>query len=221
MRTKEAINKQRAKRRLYNKIKALLNKHKCLFLTLSFNDETMKRTSEKTRERYIKEFLKNETALYIANRDYGTKNGREHYHALIVACTLTDDDIKGDEMKRRKNQINFCAYKYGNINARFIGTRYQVKGERANEQTALNLTNHFLKDTTRESRIITSRQEPSQAEQLQRLKRLIKDSKKADETRLNDKERIKAINDALSDFNEAQDNDFNEIFYNHNKRFLN
>ena len=51
---------------------------------MSFNDATIQKTNAETRKRYIKNYLKNETALYIANIDYGAKKGREHYHANIL-----------------------------------------------------------------------------------------------------------------------------------------
>lgn len=194
--TKEQ-NQARAKRRLYNKIKKALNCYRCQFLTLSFSDEILNRTSEATRERYIRNFLKRETAYYIANKDYGKKNKREHYHAFIIASTLKSTEIKERHLRAIKNQINCRAYKLGNISARFIATRYHFKGETEHETTALNITNHFYKDTTQESRIITSRNIPSKAEQIDRIKRLYDDKIKAQNEKIQPMTEAEIIADAL------------------------
>lgn len=55
------------------------------FLTLTFNDSFFDRgTSEDTRRKYIRRFLKEQCQEYVANVDYGDKNGREHFHAIVV-----------------------------------------------------------------------------------------------------------------------------------------
>lgn len=56
---------------------------KCLFLTLTFTDSTLSSTTPETRRKYVRRFLKSQCPVYVANIDFGGKNGREHYHALV------------------------------------------------------------------------------------------------------------------------------------------
>ena len=53
------------------------------FLTLTFNDDCLARTSANTRRQLVTRFLNSFGTPYIANVDYGSENGREHYHAII------------------------------------------------------------------------------------------------------------------------------------------
>lgn len=166
-------SKQRQFKRLYLKIKKLLNTYmfKCIFLTMSFNESILKTTNEQTRERYIKQFLRTETAVYICNKDYGKKGNREHYHALIITSTLNKNDFKDLESYKQNKMINLKAYKYGNIKADFIGIKYRPKNDIDFNITALNITKHFYKDTAKQSRIITSRKPPTKINQIRRLER--------------------------------------------------
>lgn len=55
------------------------------FVTLTFNDECFIRTNSVTRRRAVSRVLRECGALdYYANIDYGAKNQREHYHALVL-----------------------------------------------------------------------------------------------------------------------------------------
>lgn len=54
------------------------------FLTLTFNDEALARTSEQYRRTAVARFLKSFSPCYMANVDYGKDNGREHYHAVAL-----------------------------------------------------------------------------------------------------------------------------------------
>ena len=56
----------------------------CCFLTLTF-DDMIEQTNETTRRKYVQRFLNGFDVPYIANVDYGSTNGREHYHAVICA----------------------------------------------------------------------------------------------------------------------------------------
>lgn len=53
------------------------------FVTLTFRDEVLAKTSAKTRRRYVSRFLKEKCDRYVANIDYGSKKEREHYHAIV------------------------------------------------------------------------------------------------------------------------------------------
>lgn len=54
------------------------------FVTLTFRPDVMETTSAKTRHRYVLGFLSEHCRDYIGNIDYGGKNGREHYHAVVA-----------------------------------------------------------------------------------------------------------------------------------------
>ena len=172
MKTKAEINEQRRKRRVYNKIKNALNNNnfKCLFLTMTFKDSILNNTSAKSRERYIKDYLNKETAFYILNKDYGKTTQREHYHAFIIVSYLNVKDVE-KHLKQYVYRLNFYAYKYGNIKADFIASRYKTKDKAIIER----VSNHFFKDSTNKSRIIASRKKPTKEQEISRLKRLYDD----------------------------------------------
>ena len=110
----------------------------CLFLTLTFTDTTLSSTSEKERRVLITRFLKRCGGRYVANKDFGRKNGREHYHAVVKA-----------------DKIDFTEWhKYGAIHCEVV--------HRPNSNAKLSryiskLTNHATKKTTKRSVIIYSR----------------------------------------------------------------
>lgn len=54
------------------------------FVTLTFKDEVLDKTSEETRRRYVSRAFKAIGKNYLANIDYGSKTEREHYHGLVV-----------------------------------------------------------------------------------------------------------------------------------------
>lgn len=54
-----------------------------VFLTLTFTNETLSGTTAETRRKYVRRYLKSQSDVYVANIDFGGKNGREHYHALV------------------------------------------------------------------------------------------------------------------------------------------
>lgn len=130
--------------RLYKRIYSMLAQNNCLFITMTFNNETMKKTTEETRRRYIKRFLNEQASAYILNRDYGTENKREHYHALIVA--------------KYQNMIYLQAYKLGQINILKVNQlkRYR-KNNKSLEDIAKDLMIHSIKESTNNNKIIYSR----------------------------------------------------------------
>lgn len=94
-----AINKSKYKKakRVRERTRDFILTGSAIFLTLTFNDATLSRTSEKTRRRYVSRFLKANCSEYVANIDFGDKDRvykdkkgktritteREHYHALV------------------------------------------------------------------------------------------------------------------------------------------
>lgn len=54
------------------------------FVTLTFSDESLSTISERTAHRYVQAWLNENCRDYLANEDFGGKNGRLHYHAVIA-----------------------------------------------------------------------------------------------------------------------------------------
>lgn len=72
---------QRVNKRIYEMLDYCKNP---IFCTFTFSDEVLFRTSKDTRRQYVRRFLKsNGCTNFIANIDYGSENGREHYHAIV------------------------------------------------------------------------------------------------------------------------------------------
>lgn len=134
---------QRKLKRLKDKIETMITENNCLFVTMTFNNIVLASTSDKTRLRYIKSYLNEQAENYILNIDYGDKNNREHYHAIIKP--------------KYKNKIYYSAYKYGSIKAEYIKQNRLKNQNETIEDLIERLTNHAIKDTTKDNRIIYSR----------------------------------------------------------------
>lgn len=140
---KEAIKVNHAyyerKTRLQNKISDMIQNHNCIFLTLTFTNDTLNSTSEDTRKKYVKRYLKSVSSQYVANIDYGAKKEREHYHAIVI----------GDK-------INYSFWhKYGAIKGEKIILQDTTSIKLA--KYVSKLTNHAIKETTRRNCVIYSR----------------------------------------------------------------
>ena len=127
----DKLNKNKYKRnsRLKKRIKSMLDKGNCLFLTLTFTDIVLNTTTYDIRRRYIREFLNSYSSYYIANIDFGEKKGREHYHAILLA-----------------DKVNNRSWRYGAINFKKIKT--DKKSIEAVSLYVNKLTVHALKKTT-------------------------------------------------------------------------
>lgn len=127
--------------RLRKRIETMLLNGDCLFLTLTFNDDTLTNTNENTRRQLVVRYLKSFNCQYIANIDFGAKNGREHYHAIINTNSI---DLKA----WRKN---------GNINVQRVRNKdIEVSKTRLSKYIS-KLSNHAVKETTKRNAIIYSR----------------------------------------------------------------
>ena len=122
--------------RLKQRISKIIQKDS-LFLTFTFKDEVLQSTNPDTRKRYVTRFLNAFNVPYVANIDFGSKHGREHYHAIL-------------QMPR----INLTEWKYGGLNGKSIrNTNDDVKLAKYISK----LTNHAIKETTKRQAIIYSR----------------------------------------------------------------
>lgn len=158
----EKINLARYKRvaRLRKRINAILHNNEfVLFLTLTFNDETLAKTSPETRRKYVQRFLTEMKCDYVGNIDFGAKNGREHYHAVV-------GDICDESKWTKYGFINSLWVKIGNERLRKVPKRYEEMSEEEIEKRmqednekrlakyVAKLTNHAIKETTKRSVIL-------------------------------------------------------------------
>lgn len=120
--------------RLKKRISKYLSMGNCLFLTFTFNDSCLNSTTEDTRRQYVRKWLKSYSNYYVANIDFGSKNDREHYHALI--CIDRVDPTK---------------WNHGTINVKKVKPTSDGK---ALAKYISKLTNHAIKETTRRCAII-------------------------------------------------------------------
>ena len=139
----------------------MIYKNDCLFLTFTFRDKTLNNTSAYTRRRYVKYFLNALNVPYVANIDFGKKNEREHYHAVVQI-----------------GRVDYSKWKYGAINGIKIRNdiKYDDDGVITSESVekiaryVAKLTNHAIKETTRRSVIMYSRGKTSAQQQAKEKK---------------------------------------------------
>lgn len=127
-------------RRLKNFIFGLISNYECVFLTFTFNDNSLNNQTAETRKTYVTRYLKQYDAPYVANIDFGKQNGREHYHA-VVGC----------------NKLDYKSWKGGIINGERV--RDTKKSSEKLAKYVAKLTNHAIKETAKRSSLIYSRSE--------------------------------------------------------------
>ena len=99
-------NRKASKKRTAKYLRGMFESYDSLiFVTLTFSDSVLSSTTESTRKQYVSRFLNRVSRDYYANIDYGSTNGREHYHAVVSPF--------GDS-------LDFSEWKYGSINAKRI-----------------------------------------------------------------------------------------------------
>ena len=125
--------------RLKERIREAVLSGSAWFITITFNPETLENTNEKTRRVYVSRWLKSLTPFYVANIDYGLKNEREHYHAVITS-----------------DQRPPKSWSYGFVDILKVKTT-ETDTKRVSKYIS-KLTNHAIKNTTKSKRIIYSRQ---------------------------------------------------------------
>lgn len=122
--------------RLRARVETLISKP-AVFVTLTFTDKVLESTSAETRRRYVHYFLKSTGGRYVANLDFGAELGREHYHGIIQI-----------------DRINPTEWKYGALNVKKIRPTSEPLQL---AKYISKLTNHAIKETTKRSAIIYSR----------------------------------------------------------------
>lgn len=131
------------------------------FVTFTFRDDVLQSTSEETRRRYITRYLSEFFTDYVANIDYGGKNGREHYHAVV------NDVITPHSWKY--GILNFEAVQTAKEFNRVVPARYRELApdeqkecmkrdtEKRLAKYTSKLTNHAIKETTKRNSAIFPR----------------------------------------------------------------
>jgi len=64
-------------------IRDLVLSGNAVFITLTFRDDVLQKTSPRTRRKYVARYLSSQCSKYVANIDYSPKKEREHYHAVV------------------------------------------------------------------------------------------------------------------------------------------
>lgn len=121
--------------RLKRRVESIIS-YRSYFLTLTFTNTTLSNTSVETRRRYVARYLKSISFNYVANIDYGKKNHREHYHA-VVQCDNIDHKL----------------WKYGNLDFELITYEDETPIEKLSKYIA-KLTNHAIKETCKRGHMI-------------------------------------------------------------------
>lgn len=132
-------NEYKRVKRLKDKMLKSVLSNQAIFLTLTFTDDTIAKTTNLTRRRYVSRYLKSQSNYYIANRDFGATNAREHYHAVVIS-----------------KKVDYSMWrKYGAINSKRIAPT-QTSNVRVSKYVA-KLSNHAIKETATQQRLIYSK----------------------------------------------------------------
>ena len=115
-------------------------KYKMIFGTLTFSPDTLEKTNQKTRRKYVQRYLSEHTKHYQANIDFGKKNGREHYHFIA----MVEKDLESKK------------WEYGTTWLSNIKLLDKKQLKRLKEYL-LKLNNHTYKESTRQARILRDR----------------------------------------------------------------
>ena len=127
-------------KRLKDRIETMLLTGDCLFLTLTFNDKSLETTTPEQRRKAVSRYLKKFNCPYVANIDFGSKNHREHYHA-VINC----------------DKVNYKYWIYGCVNGEKIRNK-DIESDKAKlAKYICKLSNHAIKETTKRSTLIYSR----------------------------------------------------------------
>ena len=125
-------------RRLTIRTQRIIDTGNSMFLTMTFKPSVLETTNEKTRRIYVTRFLKSLNAIYVANIDYGKKNEREHYHAIVSIAW-----------------VNHKSWKYGNLDFEKVYIKDKTTEKLA--KYLAKLTKHAIKHTTKGRRLMYSR----------------------------------------------------------------
>ena len=95
---------------------------------------------KETRRKYVSRCLKKYNTLYVANIDFGKKNGREHYHAVISIDKVDNKD-----------------WLYGDIDFKRVRNKNIEEDKKRLSKYIAKLSNHAIKETTKRCCLLYSR----------------------------------------------------------------
>lgn len=124
--------------RLKKKISEMVFNSDCVFLTFTFTDYSLQHNNERSRRKAVTSFLNDLNVPYVANIDFGKKNHREHYHAVVAV-----------------DKVDYSKWTYGAINGQII--RNNTDDIARLSKYVAKLTNHAIKETTKRNAAIYSR----------------------------------------------------------------
>jgi hypothetical protein len=124
-------------KRIKQRTQNIIKENVAHFITITFRDDVLEATSEKTRRVYVSRWLKAMSDTYVANVDYGKERGREHYHAII----------KADQIEK--------TWRYGFIDIKKVDPTWN--STKNLPLYVAKLSHHAIKATTKNTRIIYSR----------------------------------------------------------------
>lgn len=110
-----------------------------VFLTFTFDDYSLSHNNADSLKQAVRRFLKQYGIKYVANVDYGARNGRKHFHAVAL--------IDG--------KLNYKLWNYGALNGRKVNLNESASKRMSKYITKLSL--HAIKETTQFNRLIYSR----------------------------------------------------------------
>lgn len=122
---------------LRDKINDLVSSGQAVFITLTFRDDVINKTTALTRRRYVARYLKEQSPFYVANVDFSPQKNREHYHAVV------------------SNRCDLSKWSYGFTLAEKV--RVHENDTKRVARYVAKLTNHALKVKQVSTRLIYSR----------------------------------------------------------------
>lgn len=110
-----------------------------VFLTFTFNDYSLEHNNSDSLKQAVRRYLKKYCVRYVANVDYGARNGRKHFHAVALV----------------DGKLNYKKWTYGALNGRKVNLNQTASKRMAKYVTKLSL--HAIKESTGFNRLIYSR----------------------------------------------------------------
>lgn len=162
--------------RLRSRIRLFLDcKEPTNFITLTFSDKILQNSTPKDRRRYVQRYLKSQSNYFIANVDYGEKKGREHYHAVILGKIDLEPwrkygHILSEKVGNRKELTRKNVPKrYRHLDEKTQKSLMLADTEKKISKYVAKLTNHAIKETTKRSVMIYSKQMPNPFPELEKI----------------------------------------------------
>lgn len=151
--------------RLKKKIEKWNNIGHLYFVTLTFSDAALVRTSYESRRKAVQRFFCDLDVLYCANIDFGGRNGREHYHAVLCTSEVFPGSLVKCQniMFLRSPLFEFWERNYGYYNLQPVSLNPETCDSCRIAKYISKLTNHALKNTATGFRFLCNRKIPTWA----------------------------------------------------------